>query len=53
MVVRWQVEATARGSSAVPNRYGEEDERGAIFFFGKLGQFRRAQLLPSFLLLLL
>jgi hypothetical protein len=47
MVVQWWVEATARGSSVVPNRYSEEDERGTIFFFGKLGQFRRAQLLPS------
>ena len=27
MVVQWRVEAMARGSSAVPNRYDEEDDR--------------------------
>jgi len=37
MVVQWRVEAVAKGSSAELNRYGEEDDQGAVFFSGKLG----------------
>ena len=42
MVVWWRVEAVVRGSSAVLNRYGEEDDRGTVFFSGELGQLQWA-----------
>ena len=51
MVVRWLLEAMARGSSVVLNRYGVEDNWGAIFFSGELRRLQRARLLSSLLLL--
>jgi hypothetical protein len=50
MVVWWRVKAMAKGVSVVLNRYGEEDNQGAVFFSGELGQLRQAQA-PSSLLL--
>jgi hypothetical protein len=40
MVVWWRVKAMAKGVSVVLNRYGEEDDQGAVFFSDELGQLR-------------